>query len=183
MLSMLETLQLNSKPKPPQTAYGERSTLSMLETLQLNAKSRPPQTTCGVIDPTKTFVPTERKPNIKSEPLPAEQTQHTIPLGIAPIFIPPTATLPKEEKKKPKLCSQCRVPGHDARNCPLNRFGLVKKDADGYMNGGMMEQRDSFTETTTTKTTTKTTTTTTTKREKEKVMGGRVEKKTKGMGK
>ena len=35
--------------------------------------------------------------------------------------------------KKPvkKKCSQCQVSGHDSRNCPLNKYGLGKKQARG----------------------------------------------------
>ncbi|MCJ1440910.1 MAG: nucleolar and coiled-body phosphoprotein 1 [Stictis urceolatum] len=72
---------------------------------------------------------------------------------------------PKAKAPARKKCSQCSVPGHDARNCPLNRFGLGKKG------NAHSSYHEDFTTTTTTTTTTKSS------KSAQGVISGRVDKK------
>lgn len=74
------------------------------------------------------------------------------------------ASIKKAAKKK---CSQCSVSGHDARNCPLNQYGLGKKAKD---------LSHEYHQETTTTTTTTTKTSASSKSTRGKVMSGRVER-------
>lgn len=94
-----------------------------------------------------------------------------------PALPPPEKTESPAKKAVKKKCSQCQVTGHDARNCPLNQYGLGKKDGKGKAREKEKEKFSHETETTTTTTTTtKTKTSSSSKASGAKVLGGRVEK-------
>ena len=119
------------------------------------------------------------KPPPSKTPTPRKQPSPTKPSSAALPSL--TATSDKKPAAR-KKCSQCHVSGHDARNCPLNRFGLGKSTGASQ---GLSQQRGfremSGTTTTTTKTTTK-------QSRSSSVLDGRVSKgkampKKKGTGK
>lgn len=91
------------------------------------------------------------KPTPSRTPTPRRQHSPTKPSSA----LSNTAST-SDQKPTRNKCSQCHAPGHDTRNCPLNRYGLGKS---GGTSQGLSQQLGfremSATTTTTTKTTTK----------------------------
>lgn len=118
--------------------------------------------------PTPSRTPTSRRQSSPTKPSSALSNTAT--------------TSESDQKSARKKCSQCRISGHDTRNCPLNRYGLGKSSTgtpQGLPQQGFREMSE--TTTTMTKTTTK-------HSKSSSVLDGRVSKpkatpKTKGMGK
>ena len=120
-----------------------------------------------------------RVATLSKTPTPRRQTSSPT----EPSSVLPNATATADEEPGRKKCSQCRGPGHDTRNCPLNRYGLGKSAA--VTSQGLSQQQGSRemgeTITITTKTTTKRT-------KSSSVLDGRISKgkatpQKKGVGK